>query len=159
MKARIVGQDGKVGLVGKIVEVSRENSKVLLVTDEMFSSASYVDGQNWDALVQGQGREMLRLNYLPADVSIEPGAKVLTSKSSVVFPQGILVGEIRKLHPAGNFQTFAAADLLPAVRPEAVKEVFIMKVEDRQRKLVIAPQQPVVPAKQPAANSKMRDEK
>ena len=146
-------QDGKAGLVGKIVEVSRENSKVLLVTAEMFSASCYVDGQNWDALVQGQGREMLRLNYLPADVSVEPGVKVFTSKSSVVFPQGILVGEIRKLHPAGSFQTFAAADLLPAVRPEAAKEVFIMKAQSRQRKTAKALEKSGGPGK-PAASSK-----
>ncbi|MFA5162628.1 MAG: rod shape-determining protein MreC [Elusimicrobiales bacterium] len=119
-------QDGRAGIVGKVVEVWRDSAKVLLATDEMFSAVCYVEGRNWDALAEGRGRAELRLNYLPSDANVEKGAKVFTSRSSVVFPQGILAGTIIGVHQAGSFQTFTSADLRLAVRPEAAKEVFIM---------------------------------
>jgi rod shape-determining protein MreC len=124
-------QNGKVGLVGKVIEVSRETARVLLITDEMFSVTCYLKDHGWDALAEGQGRELLRLNYLPTEAQTD-GGEVFTSKSSVVFPPGISIGTVLSVHSHGNFMTFVSADLLPTVRPGAVKEVFVMKKSQQE---------------------------
>jgi len=120
-------QNGKTGLVGKIIEVSRETSKVLLMTDDMFSVTCYVQGRGWDALAEGQGRELLRLNYLPTEAQPEAGAEVFTSPASVVYPPGLSIGAVLRVHSRENFMTFISADLVPTIRPGAVKEVYVLK--------------------------------
>ncbi len=130
----VVGiQNGKAGLVGKVIEVSRETSRVLLITDEMFSVTCYLKDHGWDALAEGQGRELLRLNYLPTEAQTDAG-EVFTSKASVVFPPGISIGTVLRFHARGNFMTFVSADLLPTIRPGAVKEVFVMKKPQQESK-------------------------
>lgn len=127
VNAAVLGADsGRVGLIGRISEVSGRNSKVLLVTDELSSVACYVRNKQWEGLVEGQGAEYLKLNYMPLEADIAADAELLTSPASLVFPSGILIGRISKFYPKESFMTFLSAKVLPAVRPDSVKEVFVL---------------------------------
>jgi len=119
-------QGGKAALAGKIIEVAKDTAKVLLVTDEMSSVACYVEGKGWDGLAEGQGAELLKLNYMPPEAQAAAGLEILTSPASAVFPPGITVGRIIKFFPKEGVMSFVPAQVLPAVRPGAIKEVFII---------------------------------
>ena len=111
-------------IAGKIIEVTPSTSKRLLLTDPMFSVTASVLG--FDALAEGQGKLVLRLNYLPPETSVPPGSPLRTSEASTVFPPGILVGTVVKVYPAQNQTPFVYADVLPAVPPGLLKEVFVV---------------------------------
>ncbi|NLO91627.1 MAG: rod shape-determining protein MreC [Elusimicrobia bacterium] len=111
-------------IAGKIIEVYPHTSKLLLVTDPMFSVTSSVDG--FDALAEGQGKTLLRLNYLSPELKIEPGAELRTSVASPVFPPGIMVGTVLKVYQAQKLTPYVYADVSPAIPPGELKEVFVI---------------------------------
>lgn len=128
LNAAVLGvESGRVGLIGRITEVFSKNSKVLLITDELSSVACYVRNKEWEGLAEGQRTDYLKLNYMPLEADLAAGAELLTSPSSSVFPAGISIGRIASFYPKESFMTFLSAKVLPTVRPDAVKEVFILE--------------------------------
>ncbi len=114
------------GVVGKISEVSDGNSKVVLLTDPQFSVAALVQGSREIGLVSGslQG-EICRMRFISSDAQINVGDKVITSKLSTSFPEGLLIGEVVRI--IGNPQEPSIECIIkPAVVLSQVEEVLII---------------------------------
>jgi rod shape-determining protein MreC len=118
---------GKVVVLGRIAEVSERTSKVLLVTDEFSSVAARLSSGTVEGLVQGQGTERLRMNYLHSEATVTPGDEVLTSATSATFPPGLLIGRVAKGYARDPFLAFQSAEVRPGFDPASVKEVMILK--------------------------------
>jgi rod shape-determining protein MreC len=125
-------KQGKEGLAGVVVEVTERTAKVLLLRDEEFSAAVYLDRGKEEGLLIGAGTRPLRIQYIPLEAHVEEGDKVYTSSSSSVFPAGIWVGTVSKVRQDDSFQTALTVQVEPAVRPSSVKEVFVISEEDKQ---------------------------
>jgi rod shape-determining protein MreC len=83
------------GVVGKIAEAGQETAKVILLTDPQFSVAAVVGGSREIGLVSGTLQEgVCRMRYLSAQAKVRAGDKVITSKLSSSFPEGLLIGEV-----------------------------------------------------------------
>ncbi|MFA6316228.1 MAG: rod shape-determining protein MreC [Elusimicrobiota bacterium] len=138
--------DGQLVVLGRIAEVSERTSKVLLVTDELSSVAASLSagtcgkealppagpcGDNAagtvEGLIQGQGTERLRMNYLHSEAVVRPGDEVVTSATSATFPPGILIGRVAKGYARDPFLTFQSAEVRPGFAPASVKEVAILR--------------------------------
>ncbi|MBI4050870.1 MAG: rod shape-determining protein MreC [Elusimicrobia bacterium] len=119
--------EGRVGLLGRVIEVRPNVSKVLLVTDELSSVAAYLKDTRWEGLVEGTGGTRLKMNYLPLDAQIQIGQEVLVSPASVVFPQGLSIGRVFRVLPQDPFLTFQAVEVRPVVSVGQLREVFIIK--------------------------------
>ena len=91
-------QDGRIRLWGKIAEAGEQYSKVILLTDPQFSVAAVVQRPREIGLVSGslQG-EICRMRFISADAQVSVGDKVITSKLSTSFPEGLLIGEILQI--------------------------------------------------------------
>lgn len=117
---------GKEGLAGVVVEVTEKTSKVLLVRDEDFSAAVFLEGGKEEGLLTGNGLRPVRIKYIPLLTNVQPGDKVYTAATSSIFPAGILVGEVSAVRGEDDFQTALAVEVIPQVRSSAVKEVFVI---------------------------------
>ena len=117
---------GKEGLAGVVVEVTEKTSKVLLVRDEDFSAAVFLEGGKEEGLLNGNGLRPVRIKYIPLLTKVQPGDKVYTAATSSIFPAGILVGEVSAVRGEDDFQTALAVEVIPQVRSSAVKEVFVI---------------------------------
>lgn len=117
---------GKEGLAGVVVEVTEKTSKVLLVRDEDFSAAVFLEGGKEEGLLTGNGLRPVRIKYIPLLTKVQPGEKVYTAATSSIFPAGILVGEVSAVRGEDDFQTALAVEVIPQVRSSAVKEVFVI---------------------------------
>ncbi|MBE6420795.1 MAG: rod shape-determining protein MreC [Elusimicrobium sp.] len=117
---------GKEGLAGVVVEVTEKTSKVLLVRDEDFSAAVFLEGGKEEGLLTGNGLRPVRIKYIPLLTKVQPGDKVYTAATSSIFPAGILVGEVSAVRGEDDFQTALAVEVIPQVRSSAVKEVFVI---------------------------------
>lgn len=86
------------GVVGKIAEVSDQDSKVVLLTDPQFSVAALVQNSREIGLVTGslQG-EICRMRFISPNAQINVGDQVITSMLSTSFPEGLLIGEIVRI--------------------------------------------------------------
>lgn len=125
-------EEGAEGLAGVVVEVSENAAKVLLVRDEDFSAAVYLERGKEEGLLTGVGMRPVKLKYIPLLSSVQPGDKVFTAASSSIFPEGILVGTVSSVGHDDSFQTALSVEVRPVVRTGAVREVFV--ITDNRRK-------------------------
>jgi len=93
----------EVGLVGKTTTVTKNESIVVLVTDETCRVAAKIEGTREQGILSGMRIQEsgtageLQLNFLTKNAAIEPGQKVYSAGvSSGVFPSGILVGKVKE---------------------------------------------------------------
>lgn len=111
------------GIVGKIAEVGLNKSKVILLTDPQFSVAAILEGSREAALVTGTIQGVCRLRYLNPEAQITKGEKVITSKLSASFPEGLLIGEVHEIQE-GSFSQEAV--IKPAVSISQIEEVLVI---------------------------------
>ncbi len=119
-------EEGKEALAGVVVETTENTSKVLLVRDEDFSAAVYLERGQEEGLLTGNGPRPVRIKYIPLLTQVEKGDKVFTAATSSIFPAGILVGEVSGVREDESFQTALTVNVEPQVRSAAVKEVFVI---------------------------------
>lgn len=128
-KSAVLGISGGVeALVGEVIEDENSASAVLLINDPDFSATAYIEGSAVEGLLTGAGSR-LTLKFIPLDFEAAPGAKVFTSPKSVLFPQGILIGYVEGEENEGAGRTSKTLYVRPAVRPQSVKEVFVITNE------------------------------
>jgi rod shape-determining protein MreC len=92
------------GVVGRVVEVWRDGSKVRLVTDPRFSVAvRIVEGDRWTGIASGRAgssRMTLELDTARDTDDVDDGHTVETSGAEgSSFPAGLALGEIVEVEP------------------------------------------------------------
>ncbi len=114
------------GVVGKIGEVSKDKAKVILLTDPRFSVAALVKESRESVLVSGTLEGGCRVKYIYPGAKIRIGDMVITSKLSLSFPEGLLIGTIvEKIeNPSGTNIEYV---LQPAVSFSQLEEVLIIR--------------------------------
>jgi rod shape-determining protein MreC len=111
------------GLVGRVVGVSRDASRVLLLTDVAARTPVMIDRSNARAILTGDGGPNPRLEYLRGRNPIREGDRVLTSGDGGVLPRGLPVGRaVRGLD--GHWRVVLDADA------GAIDWVRILKFRD-----------------------------
>ncbi len=100
------------GLVGRVKEVGKKTSKVILVTDINFKVEAKVQSTNDIGLLTGGERDnTCYMNYLPKASDVKKGDLVVTSGNSKFLPEGIPIGRIRVVIPSeGSFFKKAILD-------------------------------------------------
>jgi rod shape-determining protein MreC len=95
------------GLVGRVVDVSRLRSTVMLITDPRTNVGVTLVNANETAVAAGNGLgKPLRLDFLDAKSKVAEGDKVVTSGlQGGRYPQGIPVGTVTSVRrPVGAVQ-------------------------------------------------------
>jgi rod shape-determining protein MreC len=118
--------DGELGVVGRVIETSERVAKVRLVTDELSAIAAYFPEGQWEGLIQGQGTERLRMNYLPLAAHLKEGDRVYSSPTSATFEPDMFIGTVTKVFEKDPFLAFQSVEISPAVPGAMVKEVMIL---------------------------------
>jgi rod shape-determining protein MreC len=123
-----------VGLVGKTTTVAKNDSIVLLVSDESCKVAAKVEGSNERGILSGRrtgasgGTTEMELNFLSKNANLQPGQRLYTEgvskgTSTGVFPSGIFLGTVK------SFQARpldGQAIVEPAVDLSSVEDVFVV---------------------------------
>jgi len=89
-------------LVGRVVEVSGDSSKVLLATDSTSAIPAMIQQTRVPGILKGQIGSSLLMDLIPQGEQIKPGDLVVTSGLGETFPKGILVGEIESVKAQEN---------------------------------------------------------
>lgn len=114
------------GLAGRIVEVEKRTSKVLLLNDPNLCVSCVVQRSRQEGLVCGSLGGTLTMKYLPRGCDARTGDVVVTSGyASSIYPKGLFVGTI-----AGVGDEFAGqnsyARIRPAVNYSGVEELLVV---------------------------------
>lgn len=118
------------GLVGKTTTVGKNESIVLLITDENCRVASKVEGSREQGIMSGQRVQgssspgEMQLNFLSKTADLQPGQKIYTAGvSGGVFPSGIMLGTVKsfKARPLDG-----QAIVEPSQDLSTVEDVFVV---------------------------------
>lgn len=113
------------GVVGRVIAVSPNYAKVLLLSDPNAAVDVLLQASRTRGVVEGTKGGLLRLKYVSARASVNQGESVVTSGMAGLFPKGLLVGRVQTVKPTtvGVFQQVAVA---PAVDFSRLEEVLVI---------------------------------
>lgn len=114
-------------LVGKVIEVNSDFSKVLLITNPKSIVAALIENRRSEGLIQKEeGGNKIFMDFIPKDENPEIGEKVITSGMDKIYPEGILIGKIEGVDLSQN-QLFQKVIIAPATDFDKLEEVFVIK--------------------------------
>lgn len=86
------------GVIGQVTRVFPYSSEITLITDKELSIPVQVERNGLRAIAFGSGRDnLLDLPYLPANVDIRQGDRLITSGIDGVYPVGLGVAEVVRI--------------------------------------------------------------
>jgi rod shape-determining protein MreC len=121
--------DVEMNLVGRVIESSDTESRVLPLLHEGFAVAGKVNEVNGatfmivgDAELKRQG--LCLVKGIDPDVRLEPGMEIVTSGDGGLFPEGVPIGVIESVDYSNPLDVKAA--LKPYSQIGKLEDVFIM---------------------------------
>jgi rod shape-determining protein MreC len=114
------------GLLGKIIELKPNYSRVLLLDDTRFSAAVRLQSSRAEGVLTGNGRGRCILKYVGTDVKPKINEMVVTSGMDALFPPGIGVGLISRI-TTDEEELFHDIEVEPLVDTTRVEEVIVIK--------------------------------
>ncbi len=113
------------GLVGRIVEVHKTSSLVLLLTDASSSVSALVQRTRSTGMVQGRmGRNPI-MRYIPQGEPVAVGDVILTSGLGGNFPKRLVIGYVTSV-TGEDVDLFQEAEVRPAVHLGGMEMVMLL---------------------------------
>ena len=118
------------GLIGRIIEVGANWSKVTAIIDPSSEVSVMVERTRDIGVVRGAfsatSDNQLELYYLPSGYDLVPGDKIVTSGMSSIFPKSVVVGTVTEVTRSSAEGTQANAIIEPAVDFGHLEEVLVL---------------------------------
>lgn len=112
------------GLVGRVIDVGRHSSRILLITDFNSRIPVVVESSGDQAILEGDNTAEPALRFLPINPGFKVGDRVLTSGRGGLLPPGLLVGQISAITDGKvavrPYVDWARLDYLSLLRSEGV---------------------------------------
>ncbi len=114
-------------LVGQVIEVDPNRSKVLLVVDSAFQTGALLQASGSGGVVYGRwqagGRMVMR--HIPPDAEIPEKELVVTSGLTSGIPAGLIIGQITSVE-RDELKNEVQADVVPAVDFDTLQSVTVI---------------------------------
>lgn len=114
------------GLLGRVASSSGGYARVLLVTDRDSSVGAMIERTRRQGIVRGTSEPgALSLMFLPLQVDVRPGDRVITAGIDGVFPRGIPIGTITSVESDGD--QFHVIGVVPSVDLGSLSHGYIWR--------------------------------
>lgn len=118
------------GVIGQVTRTFPESSEVTLITDKSLAIPVQVERNGLRAIAFGHGRDnTLDLPYLPANVDIEEGDRLVTSGIDGIYPAGLAVAEVVEMTTSPD-SPFARIVCKPSAGIENNRQVLLVSVPE-----------------------------
>jgi len=117
------------GVVGRIVSLSPNYAKVLLIIDQNSAVDCLVQRSRDRGIVIGLSTEVCKLNYVVKSSDVAVGDIIVTSGLGGIFPKGIPVGEVLIVEDISG-RLFKEIEIRPAADFSKLEEVLIILKEE-----------------------------
>ena len=117
------------GVVGRLVSVSPNYSKVLLIIDQNSAVDCIIQHSREKGIVKGVSSKLCKLDYVIKTSDIVAGSRVITSGLGRVFPKGLPVGEV-VLGDNITGELFKNIKVRPMVDFSKLEELLVILKED-----------------------------
>jgi rod shape-determining protein MreC len=112
------------GVVGRVILPSGRASKIQLLIDVNAGAGAVVERSRAQGIVVGDGRDRLRMDYVPSSADIKAGDVVVTSGIEGIYPKGFVIGQIESVkRGAGDYSEVLVR---PAVDFSALEAVLVV---------------------------------
>ena len=115
------------GIVGRVVEVYPEYSKVMLIVDRKSSADAMVQRTRVRGMLKGKGGNRGSLEFVPKSADVQVGDLVLASGLVGLYPKGLVFGKVTAANKK-NPGVFQEIEVTPSVDLSALEEVLVVKV-------------------------------
>lgn len=114
------------GVIGQVTRVYPLSSEVTLITDTSLAMPVQIERNGLRAIAFGHGRDStVDLPYLPANVDIQRGDRLVTSGIDGVYPAGLAVATVKQIIRAPD-TPFARIVCWPAGGVENHRQVLVV---------------------------------
>jgi rod shape-determining protein MreC len=113
------------GVVGQIVKVAGNSSRILLITDHSSGIAAVVERSRARGVVRGAGSGRLTLEFAIREDDVKVGDQIVTSGIGGTFPKGIQIGEVTMVKK-GEYGIFQTVEVRPAAVISRLEEVLVL---------------------------------
>jgi rod shape-determining protein MreC len=114
------------GIVGQIIEVSNNYSRVLLITDRNSAVDALVQNSRVRGIVKGNNEDNCSFVYALRKDEVRQGETIISSGLDQVFPKGIKIGKILKVTKIHS-QLFQDISIETSVDFDKLEEVLVFK--------------------------------
>jgi rod shape-determining protein MreC len=113
------------GVVGKLIAVAPNASRVLLIDDHNSGLDAFDQRSRARGIIAGLLNGELTMKYVDRTEDVKPGDSVVTSGMDGIFPRGLLVGQITRISQEGP-GLFLNVDIRPAADFGKLEQVLIL---------------------------------
>ncbi|SHG16762.1 rod shape-determining protein MreC [Desulfacinum infernum DSM 9756] len=126
------------GVVGHVLQVSDNYSRVLLVTDRESAVDALIQRNRVRGILSGRDEESCVLRYVRANQDVRTGDLVVTSGKDGIFPGGLRLGVVQQVSkdPAALFQQVV---VVPVVNLTSVEEVLVITSSPHPKAPLVPP--------------------
>ncbi|MDX2495347.1 MAG: rod shape-determining protein MreC [Desulfuromusa sp.] len=117
------------GVVGRIIKIAPDSSRVLLITDASSAIAALIQRTRTRGIARGRGED-LSIEYALRDADIQVGDLLVTSGMGGVFPKGLPLGRVKSVEK-DQFGLFQEVKAAPTVDFSYLEEVMVIVGDDR----------------------------
>jgi rod shape-determining protein MreC len=115
------------GIVGRIVGVYPEYSKVMLIVDRKSGADAMVQRTRVRGMLKGKGGNRCSLEFVPKNSDVQVGDLVLASGLVGLYPKGLVFGKVTAANKK-NPGVFQEIEVSPSVDLSTLEEVLVVKV-------------------------------
>lgn len=115
------------GIVGRIVAVYPEYSKVMLIVDRKSGADAMVQRTRIRGILKGKGGNRCSLEFIPKSADVKVGDLVLASGLVGLYPKGLVFGKVTEANKK-NPGVFQEIEVTPNVDLSTLEEVLVVKV-------------------------------
>ncbi|NNG07979.1 MAG: rod shape-determining protein MreC [Desulfobacteraceae bacterium] len=117
------------GVVGRLVSVSPNYSKVLLIIDQNSAVDSIIQRSRDEGIVRGLSVKLCKLDNMVKTSDVVVGDKVVTSGLGRVYPKGLPVGKVLEVVNIPG-ELFKDIEVSPMVDFSKLEELLVILKED-----------------------------
>ena len=114
------------GIVGKIKEVYRLSSQVLLINDRESGAGVILVNARLQGVLRGRGLGETQINDVMSDESVQPGEQIVTSGGDQIYPKGLPVGTVTSAIADHESEPFLRIKVKPAANLDRLEEVLVI---------------------------------
>jgi rod shape-determining protein MreC len=119
----VISEQG--GIVGRVLETSAKNSRVLMLSDVDSSVAGIDQRSRVTGVIQGTGLNQLKFGYVNPEEDVQKDDVIVSSGLGGIFPKGYAIGSIVKKTQSDN-GLYTDIEVAPAVDFASLDYVFIL---------------------------------
>jgi len=116
------------GVIGQVTRTYPSSSEVTLITDKSLAIPVQVERNGLRAIAFGHGRDnTLDLPYLPANVDIDVGDRLVTSGIDGIYPAGLAVADVVEMKTSPD-SPFARIVCKPSAGIENYRQILLVSI-------------------------------